>query len=198
MNSTLSRRLVLAAAVLAPLASFATGEAVPAAVWQHLEASHWIADGSAKAPRVVYVFTDANCPYCTKFWDDTRPWVDSGKVQLRHLLVGIIAPTSPGKAAALLTEPNPAAALANYERVQLGQAKQTIASGDPQPLHGGALRPLQAIPPAIRAEIDANQALMKSLHIPGTPGVVWRDAQGAVHTTMGGREDDLAAMLGPR
>jgi thiol:disulfide interchange protein DsbG len=198
MTFTIARRLLLAGAMLAPLAALAAGEPAPASVWQQLETSHWIADGSAKAPRVVYVFTDANCPYCTKFWDDTRPWVDSGKVQLRHLLVGIIAPTSPGKAATLLTDPNPAAALANYERVQLGQAKQTIASGDPQPLHGGALRPLQTIPPAIRAEIEANQGLMKSLHIPGTPGVVWRDAQGTVRVVMGGREDDLAAMLGPR
>jgi thiol:disulfide interchange protein DsbG len=198
MNCPVSRRFVLAAALLAPLATLAAGEPVPAAVWQQLEASHWIADGSPKAPRVVYVFTDANCPYCTKFWDDTRPWVDGGKVQLRHLLVGIIAPTSPGKAAALLAEPDPAAALANYERVQLGQATKTIASGDPQPLRGGNLRPLQPIPSAIQAQIDANQALMKSLHIPGTPGVVWRDGQGMAHAVMGGREDNFAEMLGPR
>jgi thiol:disulfide interchange protein DsbG len=198
MTFTITRRAALAAAMFAPLATFAAGEPVPAAVWQQLEASHWIADGNAKAPRVVYVFTDANCPFCTKFWDDTRPWVDAGKVQLRHLLVGIIAPTSPGKAAALLADKDPAGALAAYERVQLGQATQTIASGDPQPLHGGALRPLQPIPPAIRAEIEANQALMKSLHIPGTPGVVWRDAQGAVRAVMGGRNDNFAEILGPR
>lgn len=195
--ATIRRRLLLAA-VLAPLCAFAAGEPVPPGVWQQLESSHWIADGSPQAPRVVYVFTDANCPYCTKFWDDTRPWVDAGKVQLRHLLVAVIAPTSAGKAAALLAQPDPAAALADYERVQLGQATRTIASGNPRPLRGGALRPLPVVPPPVRAELDANQRLMKSLHIPGTPGVVWRDAQGTVHATMGGRQDDLAQMLGPR
>lgn len=198
MNFDPIRRLLLAIALATPLAAIAAGQKVPQAVWQQLERSHWIADGSAKAPRVVYVFTDANCPYCTKFWSDTRPWVDSGKVQLRHLLVGIIAPSSPGKAATLLTQKDPSAALAAYERGQLGEARQTIASGDPQPLQGGTLKPLATIPPAIRAEIDANQKLMASLHIPGTPGVVWRDGAGAVYAVMGGRNDNFPQILGPR
>ena len=71
--------------------------------WKQLESSTWIADGSKKAPRVVYVFTDPNCPYCNKFWSDARPWVKADKVQLRHVMVGILGPTSPGKAAALLS-----------------------------------------------------------------------------------------------
>ena len=198
MNPSPIRRALLAAAILVPLAAPAAPSAVPATVWQQLEKSHWIADGNPKAPRVVYVFTDANCPFCTKFWSDARPWVDSGKVQLRHLLVGIIAPTSAGKAAALLTDPDPAAALAAYERGQGAEATATIASGNPQALRGGALKPLAAIPPAIRAQIDANQKLMASLQIPGTPGLVWRDAKGAVHVQMGGRADNFPEMFGPR
>lgn len=191
------RRLLIAAALAAPLAGFAATGQVPSTVWQQLESSRWIADGSPNAPRVVYVFTDANCPYCTNLWEKTRPWVDAGKVQLRHLLVGVIAPTSAGKAATLLTAPDPAAALATYERVQLGRAAKTIASGNPQPLRGGNLQPMQEIPPEIRAHIDANTKLMASLHIPGTPGMVWRDAHG-VHALMGGRDEALPEILGPR
>jgi thiol:disulfide interchange protein DsbG len=86
-----------------------------AGIWKQLEASHWIADGQAKAPRSVYVFTDPNCPYCNKFWADARPWVDSGKVTLRHIMVGILTPTSAAKAAALLADKNPSAALAAHE-----------------------------------------------------------------------------------
>src|ERR1700754_2175348 len=76
-----------------------------------LEHAHWVLDGSAKAPRTVYVFTDPNCPYCNKFWGDARPWVDSGKVQLRHIMVAVIAPTSAGKAATPLTDRDPAGRL---------------------------------------------------------------------------------------
>ena len=50
--------------------------------WSQVERSTWIADGSDKAPKIVYVLTDPNCPYCNKLWSDARPWVDSGKVQL--------------------------------------------------------------------------------------------------------------------
>ncbi|WP_137311755.1 thiol:disulfide interchange protein DsbG, partial [Staphylococcus aureus] len=34
-------------------------------MWQKMEQSAWIADGRADAPRVVYLFSDPNCPYCT-------------------------------------------------------------------------------------------------------------------------------------
>ena len=57
-------------------------------------AAQEFADGRADAPRKVYVFLDANCVYCAEFWADARPWVDSGKVQLRYVMVAVIAPTS--------------------------------------------------------------------------------------------------------
>ena len=89
----------LAAAALLTLASFDA----PAAQWtgvaqregapvtlDELQQARWIADGRDDAPRKVYVFLDANCIYCAKFWADARPWVDSGKVQLRYLMVAVI------------------------------------------------------------------------------------------------------------
>ena len=72
-----------------------------AKMWTKLEASAWVRDGKADAPRVVYTFSDANCPYCHKFWEAARPWVDAGKVQLRHIMVGVIREDSPAKAAAI-------------------------------------------------------------------------------------------------
>ena len=80
-------------------------------VWQRLEASAWIADGSDDAPRVLYTFTDPNCPYCRRFWEAARPWVEAGEVQLRHIMVGILQQNSPAKASALLGADDPEAAL---------------------------------------------------------------------------------------
>ncbi|MGH8465021.1 MAG: thiol:disulfide interchange protein DsbG, partial [Pseudomonas sp.] len=37
-------------------------------VWAKMEKSNWIADGKADAPRIVYLFSDPNCPYCNMFW----------------------------------------------------------------------------------------------------------------------------------
>ena len=80
-------------------------------------AARWIADGRESAPRTV--FTDPNCPYCNKLWADARPCVDAGKRQLRHVMVGILTPTSAGKAAALLGAKDPAAAMDTHARADV-------------------------------------------------------------------------------
>ena len=167
-------------------------------VWARLDASRWIADGNRKAPRVVYVFTDPNCPFCNKFWADARPWVDAGKVQLRHVMVGILTPTSAGKAAALLADRDPAAALAAYERAHVSGNAKALQSGQPKPLGDSGLKPLATIPPAVQAHLDANEKLMASLGLSATPAVVWRDAKGGLKLTQGAPEEALPEILGPR
>jgi thiol:disulfide interchange protein DsbG len=169
-----------------------------ARVWQQLASARWVQDGKADAPRTVYVFTDPNCPYCNKFWADARPWVDSGKVVLRHVIVGILTPTSPGKAAALLSDKNPAAAFAAYERGNAERTRQNLASGHPHPLADDGLKPLATIPPAIEAQLAANEKLMASLGLEATPAMAWRDASGALQVRTGAPDAVLPVVLGPR
>jgi thiol:disulfide interchange protein DsbG len=169
-----------------------------AGAWSKLESSHWIEDGRKGAPRTVYVFTDPNCPYCNKFWADARPWVDSGKVVLRHVMVGILTPTSAGKAAALLADKDPAAALTAYERGHMDQNGKSIASGRARPLGDAGLKPLTDIPADIQARLAANERLMASLGLQATPAMAWRDASGAVQMRTGAPASALAQVLGPR
>lgn len=151
-----------------------------AALWRQLEASHWIADGKADAARVVYTFTDPNCPYCRQFWRDARPWVNAGQVQLRHIPVGLLAADSPAKAAALLAAPDPAAALARHE------------SGTP-------VQPLAKPPAAVSAKLAANQQLMERLGVFATPASFYRDAQGRLQKVQGvPTAATLQRLLGPR
>ena len=172
--------------------------AMTAGAWSKLESSHWIEDGKKGAPRTVYVFTDPNCPYCNKFWADARPWVDSGKVVLRHVMVGILTPTSAGKAAALLAAKDPAAALAAYERGHMEQNGKTMASGRPRPLGDAGLKPMEDIPADIESKLTANHRLMASLGLQATPAMVWRDANGHVQMRTGAPPSELPAILGPR
>lgn len=176
----------------------AVREPMTAGIWNRLESSHYIEDGKKGAPRTVYVFTDPNCPYCNKFWADARPWVDSGKVLLRHVMVGILTPTSGGKAAALLADKNPAAALDAYERGHMPQNSKTIASSRVRPLGDAGLKPLAKIPSDIRAKLDANENLMASLGLQATPAMVWRDANGVVQMRTGAPNSALPAILGSR
>lgn len=172
--------------------------AMTAGAWSKLEASHWIQDGRKDAPRTVYVFTDPNCPFCNKFWADARPWVDSGKVVLRHVMVGILTPTSAGKAAALLAAKDPAAALAAYERGHVERNGKSIAAGRARPLGDDGLQPLANIPADVGARLAANEQLMASLGLQATPAMVWRDPNGSVKMRTGAPPSELAAILGPR
>lgn len=151
-----------------------------AKTWKELAASGWIADGSSRAARIIYVFTDPNCPYCNKFWKDARPWVDAGKVQLRHVMVGILGPTSPGKAAALLSAPDPAAAL----REHASRKNEAVA--------------LTTLPPRAAAQLQGNHTLMQHMELGATPAIVYLDA-GLLQTEQGAPEPHkLAAILGAR
>lgn len=166
--------------------------------WGQLELTRWIADGRNDAPRKVYVFTDPNCPYCTKLWSDARPWVEGGRVQLRHVIVGVLTSTSKGKAAAILRAPDPAAVLASYERSHAFSVATMLASGRPHPVEDAALAPLQAIPAGLESALADNARLMASFGIRGTPGVAWLDAEGRVQTRQGLRPEDLPEVFGPR
>ncbi len=167
-------------------------------VWGRLEKSRWIADGRDGAPRIVYVFTDPNCPYCNKLWADARPWVDAGKVQLRHVMVGILTPTSAGKAAALLADKDPAAALDAYERSHVASNAKTLAGGRPRPLGDDGLEPLAQVPPALSAQLEANAALMAAHGLRATPALVWKDARGGIRMSQGAPESGLSDVFGPR
>lgn len=174
------------------------GKLMTEKVWSQLQNSHWVADGSDKAPRTVYVFTDPNCPYCNKFWSNARPWVDAGKVQLRHVIVGVVTPTSHGKAAALLASKNPAATLAAYERGQTASTAKGLAAGRPRPLSDEGIKPLSPIPPAVQAQLDANEKIMADLGLRATPAVAWRDAKGTVQIRTGVTDQSLVEVMGAR
>ena len=165
------------AAQLQTLVSGPMGERM----WEQLESADWVRDGQQGAPKVVYTFSDPNCPFCNRFWQAARPWIDAGKVELRHVMVGVIRQDSAGKVAAILTAPDPSAKLAENER-SFGQ---------------GGVAPVE-VPPGIRSQLDANEALMVELGFGGTPAIVYRDASGAVQRHSGMPQgDSLQAILGP-
>ncbi|OZI71463.1 thiol:disulfide interchange protein DsbG [Bordetella genomosp. 12] len=138
-------------------------------IWKQLAAATWVADGKADAPRVVYTFSDPNCPYCQRFSEAARPWVDAGKVQLRHLLIGLISPSSSTKAAAILTAPDSTAALRENERH----------------FRRGGILAAADVPQAIRSRLDQNRDLMASLGFRGTPGILYLDDAGQLQRLNG-------------
>jgi thiol:disulfide interchange protein DsbG len=158
-------------------------EPMTKAMWSQMESSTWIADGATTAPKVIYLFSDANCPYCNMFWEQARPWVKSGKVQLRHIMVGVIREDSAAKAAALLSDANPEMALQKHE--QAGRSS--------------TLKALDKIPKDIQGKLDANMKLMEGMGLSATPSIFYKDENGNVQQQQGApRPDVLAKMMGPK
>ncbi|MFB8830867.1 thiol:disulfide interchange protein DsbG [Azotobacter sp. CWF10] len=152
-------------------------------MWARMERSSWIADGNSTAPRTVYLFSDPNCPYCTLFWRQARPWVETGKVQLRHIMVGILRADSAGKAAALLAAERPEQALQAHESA--GKAS--------------SLKPLAEIPAEIKERLESNLELMNALGAMATPAIFHLDERSRLQQQQGAPDPEaLAQILGPK
>ena len=152
-------------------------------MWTRMQDSSWIADGKADAPRIVYMFSDPNCPYCNMFWKQARPWVDSGKVQLRHIMVGMLRADSAGKSAALLSAKDPQAALNEHEAA--GKASK--------------LKALDKIPAELEEQLTANLMLMGELGAQATPAIFYLDDNGRLQQHQGApRPEALEEIMGPR
>lgn len=137
--------------------------------WKKLEQSTWVQDGDPKAPKTVYAFTDPNCPYCNKFWHAARPWVDSGKVQLRHVMVGVIRQDSPAKAASILNASSPGDALKQNELT----------------FKDGGIQPASTVTDEIAGKLNNNAELMTALGFGGTPAIVYRKSDGTIASMAG-------------
>lgn len=144
-------------------------DVVNKAAWQQLENSHWVLDGKKDAPIILYTFTDPNCPYCHRFRQKALPWIKAGKVQLRHVVVGILAKDSPAKAATILGSSSPQVALINnYRSYDKGGIK---ANSKAEQKGRGAML--------------ANNSLMRSLGLTGTPSTYYHSADGQVQVKQG-------------
>ncbi|EDW6066290.1 thiol:disulfide interchange protein DsbG [Salmonella enterica subsp. enterica serovar Oslo] len=143
-------------------------------MWQKLGKSLWIQDGKDNAPQKVYVFFDPYCPYCTEFWQQARPWVNSGKVQLRFVPVGILRSDSSLKAAAIMMSADPVKTFHAYEsshwKIQLDK-----------PDH---------IPSDITNALQANLQLMEKLGSNATPAIYYLSSEGRLQQQMGLPSDD--------
>lgn len=151
--------------------------------WQMLSKADWIVEGNPQAKRIVYVFADTRCPYCHHFWKNYQPFLASGKVQVRNIVVAVISPDSLPEAALLLDAKDPAAAWSKLEG-NFGHNPK------PDPKAGSA---------SARLKIVSHNALMQQLGFFGTPAIIYKDADGKIHSLSGmPRESEvMKAIFGP-
>lgn len=140
--------------------------------WQQLESATWIPEGPEDAARIVYVFTDPNCGYCIVFREKAQRFLGRG-IQLRHILVGIIQPSSLAKAASVIGSDNPVEKLAFHD----------------SQFPSGWLEMPEKVPEQLRTKVERNNQLMESLSVSATPSVLYRDENGEVQKIVGLPDD---------
>jgi thiol:disulfide interchange protein DsbG len=166
---------------------FAAGprNATPAgALFAQLEKADAVVEGAPDSRHLLYVFFDANCYYCHLTWKALQPYEAVG-LQARWVPVAYQQPSSVGRAAAIMESTDRVAAL------RLNETGYDRAHFD------GAIAPLPKASPARIRSLEANTKLMRAFGAPGTPAVVWKDAQGNVRFRAGvPRLSELPAMTG--
>lgn len=142
-------------------------------MWQRLQQTPAIEEGKPDAPRTLVVFADPFCLYCHQFWLKVQPWVNTGKVRLRTILVGVIRPKSGRYAAAILNAVDPVSAWRDFER----------SNGKKRP-------PFPEVTPAkIYHQLQYHQQLMDELGGKATPAIYYLDENSALQQSIGLPED---------
>ncbi|WP_414039390.1 thiol:disulfide interchange protein DsbG [Acidithiobacillus sp. M4-SHS-6] len=118
--------------------------------------------GNPKAPVHIYAFEDMNCIFCHLFEVSAKPYVQSGDAYVQVVPVAFLKPSSPGKAAAVLTAKNRETAY-EYDENHFNERAEE-----------GGIKPV-AVSPAIRKVLAHHWKMLTSdLGLSGTPGILYR------------------------
>lgn len=135
--------------------------------WESLEQADWVAEGDADT--IIYTFTDPFCPHCRRMHESLHSYVESGQIQVRHIMVGIIREASPAIAATILGSEDPTAALLEHmERIEDGGID----------MNGQAMR-------AGQSSLRQHHEIMRSLNLSSTPVTFYKDSNDVVQMIQG-------------
>lgn len=140
-------------------------------LYDSLAVANYVTLGStaATAP-VLYTFIDPDCPYCKKFLKDIdKDYIQSGKVQLRVIPIGILGESSKQRAAYLLSQ------------------KQNGGTVLMQHVRGEKVMPAQA--GIALDDQQLNLDLFQLWRFDGTPLFLFKDKNGTVMMVRGEPKD---------
>lgn len=145
---------------------------VAASMLSNIKQATWVRDG--KSAHVIYVFFDPNCPYCHRVYENLRPAVERGEVELRWIPIGTLMTTSLGKAAAILEAKNPTDA---FYQNETGYSRETGSFG------GIAEEPLPRA--KTLQSLDRNLQLLQRSGNQGVPALLFRTMDGTANLIVG-------------
>lgn len=144
--------------------------------YQDAADTSYFTDGNDNAPHKAYVIIDPNCIFCHVLYQQIKPLIDNGQLQVRWIPVAFRDPTSPGKAAALLNAGSDAAADKLMQQNESSFNDQS-ESGGITPL---APNPNDANLTAAFNKVNQNTAYFSKYGFQGTPTILYKQGDGKV------------------
>jgi thiol:disulfide interchange protein DsbG len=121
------------------------------------QSEYLVTEGADDAPE-MFVFSDPNCPYCKRFYQMSRQYVESGQVKINWVMVGFLAQSSQGIASAIMDG---------------GMDVMNEAKTAPK----GAKVPSVEVSPELANALQTHQEAMSAVAIGGTPGFLYFDGE---------------------
>ena len=75
------------------------------------KSTYSIFQGDKSAPKTLTIFMDPNCPWCHRDFEELQPYIESKKVSVNWVIVGLIKNSSTTKASAILSAKDQISAL---------------------------------------------------------------------------------------
>lgn len=139
--------------------------------WQTIAtATHWIEQGDPKAPHLIYIIADPNDRVLPLYYQNAleRP-VQSGKLRIRWVIVGVINRDSEQRAQRILTNKNPLKAwLHCLSSRQSSKINDKLDNVDPAPSH-----------------LPINVRFMENNGFSNTPVTLFKTKNGKLHVVEG-------------
>lgn len=132
---------------------------------------------------IATVFFDPNCIYCHLFYKEALPEIEAGRLRVRYVIVGVVKESSIPRAASILAAKDPARALMDDE------------TGFDVKAEEGGYAPDATLDPAMKALVEANNALFNRTGARGTPAMLVCSVKTGKVTFIPGQPRDIQSFI---
>lgn len=142
---------------------------------EQVSETKWFSEGKTSAPHQLYMIAEPNCSICHMLYEKLQPFVNSGKLSIRWVMVAFIREDSAGKVAAIWSAQDPVKALEQDEK-SFNMAKE---SGGIKAVAANKIRLEQMM------ALKGNMIFFQNSGLTGTPALIYRDKKGESHIVSG-------------
>ena len=138
----------------------------PNAVFRAAEKTSWFEQGNPNAKHEIYIIAEPNCSACHYLYESIRPYIGSGSLKVRWIMVAFLKPSSLDKAATIISSKNPAQAL------EVDESKFNAAA------ESGGIVPAANIYAGAKDAVIKNTRFMEAYGFKSTPIIIFKLANG--------------------